>query len=287
MFAQLGTTIFDGLKSFVTFSSDEEAIVVEYALINRKPRLQGTGMGLRTISITLFLNQEYCKVTDEIAKLRRQKDTFEILPLLWGNGTLEGNFVITALSTNNTFMDNLGNLISANVAVILKEAVNDDALDKAQQDAINNAFAVGDKKPATKSTRVNPSPCNSTVASEVSKITSNAAQLDKYMRSYTVQSDNNQKAYLNLRYIHETALTLQTQTGRSDFPCVNGNTNISLYCSNLVRYSNQLEKAITYNYNNDPPNYADIKSNNSQIQINAALLKKACSGNLAGAIIRK
>ncbi len=86
MYAQIGTTVFDGLQSFVSFSSEEEAVLVEYALINRKPRLQGAGIGLRALSISLFLHQEFCAVKDEVSKLRAAKDTYEVLPLLWGNG---------------------------------------------------------------------------------------------------------------------------------------------------------------------------------------------------------
>ena len=169
MYAQLGTTIFDGYKSFVSFSQEEEAILVEHALIGRKPRLEGTGLGLRTLTLTLFLHQEFCQVEQEIESLRTSKDSFEILPLLWGNGKVEGRFVIKQLNTDKTFQDGLGNTYAASVDLVLKESVIDNEVDQLQLNAQRNAFAVG-KNPATKSRRINPTRCDQLMTARVSNI---------------------------------------------------------------------------------------------------------------------
>ena len=185
MYAQLGTTQFDGAKSFVTFSSDEEAIIVEHALINRPAKLQATAPGLRNITLSLFLHQQYCKVAEEVTRLRNAKNSFEILPLLWGNGQTEGDFVITSLNETKTEMDSIGNTVSATVNVTLKQNYDDDKLTQKQMDAQKRAFAVGDKTPPTKSNRTNTVPCNQRIASIISGIKANAGAADRYCQGYT------------------------------------------------------------------------------------------------------
>ena len=181
MYAQLGKTLFDGLTSFVSFSSEEEAIIVEHALINRKPKLQGAGLGLKNLSITIFLHAEFCNVKNEIAAFRVSKDSYEILPLLWGDGTLEGSFVIVSMSVKNEQMDNEGNLYAATVNLSLKESVADNTAPPP------SGFATGNKQPVTKSKRTNPSSCASQISKVLSDINCMAKQLDNDCRSYTGQ----------------------------------------------------------------------------------------------------
>jgi phage protein U len=187
MYAQLGTTVFDGLKSFVTFSQDEEAVLVEHALISRKPRLQGAGIGLQTLTISLFLHQEFCNVEQETASLRESKNTFEILSLLWGNGKLEGDFVIKQLTVEKVQQDEQGNTYASSVNVVLLESVKDNRIDQAQQDAQQNAFATGTKKPAAKSSRINPKTCEKNISDAVSSIKSNGARVDGDLQGFYYQ----------------------------------------------------------------------------------------------------
>ncbi len=219
MYAQLGNTVFDGTKSFVTFESDEEAVLVEYALINRKPKLQGTGLGLRNLSISLFVNQEFCVVADEIDKLRASKDSFEILPLLWGTGKVEGSFVIATMNIKHTFQDAIGNLIAAEISLTLKESVSDNTAPAPA------GFASGDKKPIVKSKKVNPLSCSKQVSNTLQAMRSNAATVDKACRSYTGSQAENLTIYTAAVKVMSNANDILTAT-RTTGSCMYGNNSV-------------------------------------------------------------
>ncbi|SHN45942.1 phage tail protein [Chitinophaga sp. CF418] len=215
MYCQLGTTRFDGAKSFVTFNSDEEAIIVEHAIIGRRARLQGAGLGLRNISLSLFLHQEFCQVLHEVRILRQSKNSFEILPLLWGNGHIEGEFVIMTMSETKIQQDAIGNTVSTTVNLTLKESVEEDKLDKKQAEAQASAFAVGSKKPATKSNRVNQKNCEQTVSSLCSGVKANGSVLNKYCQGYTNIGDTNWRIKFVLNRIDEDAKKLADMSATS------------------------------------------------------------------------
>ena len=46
MFAQLGTIVFDGLQTFVSYNTQEEIALAQFMLINRKPKLMAAALGL-------------------------------------------------------------------------------------------------------------------------------------------------------------------------------------------------------------------------------------------------
>jgi phage protein U len=193
MFAQLGTTIFDGSKSFVSFEGEESVELVEHALVSRKPKLFGGGQNLRKITIALFLHQEFCKVSLEENKLRTSMQQYEVLPLLWGNGQLEGYFVIASLNFKKTQMDGLGNTLSATVNLALTET------DPPPSKSNTTSFAVGNKKPATKSNRSNELSCARKISRIISSIRSNDDGINSSVSGYSGQPNlnANYKSYLD------------------------------------------------------------------------------------------
>jgi phage protein U len=273
MYAQLGTTVFDALKSFVTFSQDEEAVLVEHALISRKPRLQGSGIGLQTLTLSLFLHQEFCNVEEETAALRESKNTFEILSLLWGNGKLEGDFVIKQLTIEKVQQDNQGNTYASTVNVVLLESVKDNRIDQAQQDATKKAFATGSKNPAAKSSRINTSTCEKSISDAVSSIRSNGASVNTYLQGFYYQPIKQNGIQISCEDIISKCASIIVATN-SQGSCVYDNDNLRSSANN-VRASADSIKGDVYNRSVD---MNTLKSENIILQsaINA-LCKVAAS----------
>ena len=291
MYAQLGTTVFDATQSFVSFSDDEEAVIVEHALIGRKAKLQPIAIGLRNISISLFLHQEFCKVTDEINKLRNSKNTFEILPLLWGSGLLEGEFLITTMGHTKTQMDSLGNTIAATVSLSLKENVTDNKLTQQQQQAQTNAFAVGNKKQTTKSTRVNPSSCQQQVSNIITLIKGNAGNVDIYSRQYTNNpaTNNRIKSHLNIININASKLVDASATSSS---CVYGVSNFGANANTVKLKASGMLVHIQSNIDGfiNPlfiPNLSGVKADNDTLQAAVKSLVSSANKVLKSSIVKK
>lgn len=293
MYSQLGTTQFSGAKSFVSFSSDEEAIIVELAIIGRRARLQGAAIGLRNINLSLFLHQEYCSVTDEIAKLRKSKNTFEVLPLLWGNGIVEGDFVIVSLGETKTFQDAIGNTISATISVVLKEYEDEDKLNGKQVDAQKNAFAVGNKNPPTKSKRSNPVACEKRVSQLNSGIRSNAGALNSYIQGYTNLAGRNAAILFVLNRITEDTQKVYNESV-SPSSCANSVPLLSNHAKDVIAKAGVLRADIKQNqtqYANVffPPNLLPMKAHHTDLQKAIQVMDSALTASplIKGAITIK
>jgi phage protein U len=289
MFAQLGTTIFDGLKSFVSFQEDgEDAILVEHALISRKPTLQGTAIGLKNLSISLYLHQEFCNVEEETIKLRNSKNTFEILPLLWGNGKLEGEFLIATFNRTIQLADPDGNAIAVIISLTLKENSTNDRLSQEQQQSKSDAFAVGDKKPAVKSARKNEVSCSNFVSKEISLIQSNANAVDGLLIGYKALAVNNIRVLQSLVIIKQESIKLMQPVTDSNYPCIYGKTDLVVTGNKVVVDVNNLADKINYYEIN--PTLADaqvIGGYNLFLQRSIRALKNSVSSVLSSSITRK
>ncbi|MBO9674414.1 MAG: phage tail protein [Sphingobacteriaceae bacterium] len=148
MYAQLGNIVFTGLYGFADLSfSGNEAALAELELINKKPTLQKVGDTLQEIFVTIIMRAEFCNPKQQIQALTSYKANGEVLPLLMGDGSYIGDFVIVSLpySIDDAFKD--GTIIQATVGLTLREFISNDKLEQKQLDAKQNALAVGDKKP--------------------------------------------------------------------------------------------------------------------------------------------
>lgn len=274
MLASLGTIQFDGLKSFSSWSEDQEVAIVEHSLIGRAPLLEGTGLGLKNLSLSIYLHAEFCKPEEEINKLRTALTTFEILPLLLGNGKLVGEFVLQQMSVTRTQMDKEGNTFAATVSLTLKESVEDNKLKQKQQEASDKAFANGDKKPAVKSTRVNDVSCNNDASSKITTIKSYASVIDKQMRYYTSTGIQNVKLQTDLSSV------LKLLNGLKVLSCVASNTNLSNQIPASILVTNQFKDAVNYNQVNAIVNIPAVKTANVNFQAYVKELAKAASSNI-------
>lgn len=194
MYCQLGTILFENLKTFTEYSKTGASVFAEHPLVDGKPRLQKTGLSLSEISLQIRFHASFCNPANELDKLKTSRDSAEILPLLYGNGKLEGDFVITEVSEVVEDADSQGNIFSYNVSISLKEYIVPDKLQQEQSESRANAKAVGNKKPVAKK-KINPETCSQTITGIVSQINSHANYVNK-----TVQTRVN------------NALTVDTQT---------------------------------------------------------------------------
>ncbi|MCG2614898.1 phage tail protein [Terrimonas sp. NA20] len=178
MFAQLGSIQFENLKTPTDYQRSGEAIYAEHALIEGKPVLQATGLALDEINLSIRFDVSFCNPKNEIDAMRAAKDSREILPLLWGNGILQGNYVITTMSENITNADPQGNIFCAEVQIVLREYVVKDKVQQAQEETKKDAKAVGDKKPTAKK-KANPPTCPQQITALVTKIENHGAAVNR------------------------------------------------------------------------------------------------------------
>lgn len=140
MYAQIGTIIFDPLAGFNSVSDEDSIVIAQYDLLTQKPIPQPTSVNLRTMEIGMRLHQEFIKVAEARADLKAYKDNGTPVNLIWGNGNVEGQWLIQTISTAYEFQDGLGNIISVNLTLSLLEYPQGPVNAK-QQDSWKNGFA--------------------------------------------------------------------------------------------------------------------------------------------------
>jgi phage protein U len=170
MYAQLGNIRFEGLKGFSNFSHERGVNYAQHELINGKPRLQSVGDNLDSISFGMYLHSQFTNPEADIETLRLAMQNREILPLILGNGTVLGFFVIPNFSQVNSFTDPSGNLIEVTLSIELLESYSDSPLREAELQAINNAFATSQRNSNVRSVLPAKLSKGMTMSTEISNI---------------------------------------------------------------------------------------------------------------------
>lgn len=146
MYAQLGNIRFEGLRGFTSLKRDREATYSEMPLLDGKARLQRLGSSLDAISFDMLFRREFTDPVADLAELNELRETGEVLPLLTGDGSFVGNFIITKLSDTTDETDPSGVPISISLTVDLKEFVDPNPEATANTQARDNAFATNPAK---------------------------------------------------------------------------------------------------------------------------------------------
>lgn len=201
MFIQLGSFIFDANLTPTSFEQNEDVSIVEHSLVNRKNLLQFTGLALKDISMSITLRQDWCNVRTTIDQLNSLKNNFTVLPLLWGYGILEGDFVITSMPVTHLQQLNDGTLIAAAISLRLREYATDDKMAKAEQTQRNSAIAVGITAPTLDEVISSTPGENEQTASTVSVVTSNAGTLDEVIKQYANTGIQNNNILANINNV--------------------------------------------------------------------------------------
>ncbi len=183
MYAQLGNIIFEGVKSFSSYSSSSEETYAQHERVNGKPAVQHTGSGLETINLTVRFHASFCVPSTEVAALKLAKETQEILPYIRGNGEYDKDFVITSFSETPEFVDKDGTVLSVSVSLTLLEFVSDDKLYQQQLAARKAAYAVGNTRIVTVPQVQPPTPTQETAA-EIGAVGQQGSLVDQAVGEY-------------------------------------------------------------------------------------------------------
>ncbi len=141
MYAQLGSIVFEGLRSPTEFGGSHAASLAEHARIEGKPRLQKTGNQLQTRNLSLTLHASFCSPESVFASLVEACDASTIMPYILGNGIYVGDFVIETLDHDIIHADPIGNVVHMVVSVKLKESYDVDRAGRLAQQARQGAYA--------------------------------------------------------------------------------------------------------------------------------------------------
>lgn len=147
MFAQLGDIVFDGVLGPEAMSISGDESYAEHALINVRPKLDHTGTGLRTISMTIQFHFAFCTPEVNIAALWSHKEQADILSFVLGNGRVIGDFVITSLTETPAQCAPDGTYIAVKANITLKEFFTEAKTTQLQQAAKKAAIALGSSNP--------------------------------------------------------------------------------------------------------------------------------------------
>lgn len=108
-----------------SFDADLAADFAEHPKIGQKPRLQWVGDGLDLVDIDVSLHAQFCTPEVELAKLRNAIRAHEAMPLVFANGHIVGNFVLTRMHQRSRQTMRDGTVLVAEVRLSLKEYTED------------------------------------------------------------------------------------------------------------------------------------------------------------------
>lgn len=141
------------------------AVYAQHDLIQNKARLQHTAEGLQEITLSFHFHYNFCIPEEQYDQLNNARQSGEILPLIWGTGFVEGNFVIISITRKMNSLADDGSYISITCDVTLKEFYDPNKPLAAQVRGKRNAFAAQANRPVP----VNPAPVPPTPAVAATK----------------------------------------------------------------------------------------------------------------------
>lgn len=146
MYAQLGNIKFETLVGFDSMSDTRATNYAEHPLIDGKPRLQKTGSALQEFKISATFHMAFCTPEAEYDRINNARENGDVLTLVYGNGYVEGDFVIVSVERKVGQTDNSGNYVYITCDIALKEHASN-KVQVAQERAKLEAFAVNVNRP--------------------------------------------------------------------------------------------------------------------------------------------
>lgn len=141
MYAQLGDIIFSGLLGPSKFEDTFVTDFAEHGLVESKPRLEAIGEKLQEITLSVHLHRAF--ITPELFfdKVNNHRLKRTILPLLWGSGDIEGDFVIKSIQRKIVQQTDDGAITEMDLEIILSEYFDPDKVGTQRKRAQQEAFA--------------------------------------------------------------------------------------------------------------------------------------------------
>lgn len=280
MFAQLGKIQFDVLKTFSDFTEKASAVYAEHVLLDGKPRLQRTGSSLNEISLSMMFHNAFCNPKSEIESLKTARDNGEVLPLLWGNGEVEGDFVITDLEIVREEAGPEGSIVAAGVSLQLKEYVITNRVQQAQSEHREKAKAVGNKKPVAKK-KANPGTCPQTISGIVGRVYNHYSTISKIVLEGSGATPTGRAKILS--NLSASRILTEDLLKRSQDPksCASEQPDLKYRAEQHLNSINNFNQSAA---NNQPANYP---TNNAFLGGTARRLKEAAQKLINQSIARK
>jgi phage protein U len=188
MFAILGDNIvFDVVKQPDALSDKRATNYAQQALVNGKPNLQATDEALIEFTMSVQFHFQFCNPEEEFLKLDNARKRREILPLIFGNGRNEGDFVITTIERTIAQTDSQGNFIEINCNITLIEFANVSTASRQLEQDKKNAFALSSNRPLPANTQSVPTNPALNVAQENQQVKYATNDIDD--RSSKIEND--------------------------------------------------------------------------------------------------
>jgi len=122
-FATLGNIVFSTLQSWQTFESKRGFKYAQHDVVEAPPRLQAIARELQELTFTIILHAIMGNPETAQQQLEDAMDAHKAMPLVLGNGTHLGSFVIVELTTTGKKYAANGSIIAIEMRAQLKEYV--------------------------------------------------------------------------------------------------------------------------------------------------------------------
>ena len=142
MYAQIGVIVFERLAGWDGVGEQDDAVVTQYRLLTGKPGVEVNAAELRELSVTMRLHQRFIDVKNARLQLRAYKDNGTAVKVVWGNGDVEGTFLVTSIATAVEEQLELGQVVSATLNVVLLEVPDAQVLNVEQESATKVAVGI-------------------------------------------------------------------------------------------------------------------------------------------------
>lgn len=180
MFALFGDIQFELITHFDGLESNQATKYARHEVLDGKPVLQRTGEELDELTIEMAFHDYYCDPATELRRLSDARKAGKAMPLIWGHGVVEGQFVIEKLRVTNQSANRFGRPESLSVSVSLLEYVESKPLEAAKREKQEAAparqtkgKASGKKPPGAKVARSGTATVKNKDGVEFTKITRN------------------------------------------------------------------------------------------------------------------
>ena len=157
MFALLGDIKFDLVTYFDGLTSRRGVKYARQEVIAGKPRLQRVGTDLDELKIDLSFHDYYCDPVAELKRIDAAIAEGQALPLIWGDGIVEGVFVVESREVTHQTASKAGRVSALTATLVLTEYVEpkpiESAARKKKAEAKGRKKAGKAKKTGTKTAR--------------------------------------------------------------------------------------------------------------------------------------
>jgi hypothetical protein len=195
-------------------------------------------------------------------------------------------------------MDTVGNTVAVTINLTLKENGSQDDKSQKQQDAKKNAFAVGDKRPPAKSTRINPKKAHQEISINISEIKSNSGAIDSNAKTYLNNPSLNAKIKMQLDNVSNGVKKLLDTYNRvmDEYKGLTAPIreiiNFASYCNDVKKIADRMINDIIHNnlsFGNPAiiPNNSLIRTGNDDLQKSIKVLSGSMGDIIKSSILRK